>query len=380
MMTVNLGTQGLDSARELVEYCNFPGGTQWSDLRKKNGAKDPYNIKVWCLGNEMDGPWQIGQKTAQEYASIAVQAGKAMKLVDPSIELVVCGSAMPSLPTYPEWEREVLEHSYEQADYICLHSYYGNQSGDTDNFLARNIAMAEYIRTVESICDYTKAKLRSRKTMMLSFDEWNVWYHSNEADRHIKHWAVAPAQSEEDYTMLDALVFGSCFITLLNHSDRVKMACVAQLVNVLAPIIALPGGPCYCHTTYYPWKHVSEFGRGTALRAAVNAPVYDCADFEKVPYVDAAVVLSEDESAITIFAVNKNLEEALPVTLKLNGFTGYSEAESITMHSPSADDGNTPEEPNLVVPARGNSVGFEDGLVHTILPRASWNVIRLRKK
>ena len=379
MMTVNLGTQGIDNARELVEYCNFPGGTYWSDLRIRNGGAEPYGVKVWCLGNEMDGPWQMGQKEAREYGNLAAQAGKCMKLVDPSIELVLSGSAATNLPTFPSFDAEALERAYDYVDYICLHAYYNNVPRDDLNFLARNRHMDEYIRTMTGICDYVKAKRRGRKDIMLSFDEWNVWYHSYEADTRIAHWTKAPAQSEEDYTMLDALVFGSCFLTLIQHCDRVKMALVAQLVNVLAPIIALPGGSCYCHTTYYPYQHVSLYGRGTAYQTAVEAPSFDCRDYENVSYVDAVTVLSEDERDLTVFAVNKDVDHDLPLTLTLTGFEGYRPVEHIIM-SGDPDQGNTPEQPCAVVPRSAQDVTLSDGTAGTVLPKGSWNVLRFRKE
>ncbi|HBT51149.1 MAG TPA: alpha-N-arabinofuranosidase, partial [Petrotoga sp.] len=173
MMVVNLGTRGIEEARNLVEYCNHPGGTYWSDLRKIHGYAEPHGIKVWGLGNEMDGPWQIGHKNAQEYGSIARETAKVMKMVDPTIELVVCGSSYRKIPTFGEWEVTVLDHTYEYIDYISLHAYYGNPDNVGD-FLAQSLEMEEYITSVVSICDYIKAKKRSKKTINLSVDEWNV--------------------------------------------------------------------------------------------------------------------------------------------------------------------------------------------------------------
>ena len=180
MMAVNLGSRGMDAARSLVEYCNFPTGTYWSDLRQAHGYPDPHQIKLWCLGNEMDGPWQIGHKTADEYGRLACETAKAMKWADPSIELVACGSSNRSMPTFAGWEATVLDHTYEQVDYLSLHTYYGNRDGDTANFLARSLDMDAFIRSVISICDYIQAKKRGRKKIHLSFDEWNVWFHSND--------------------------------------------------------------------------------------------------------------------------------------------------------------------------------------------------------
>ncbi|MBQ4074098.1 MAG: alpha-N-arabinofuranosidase [Clostridia bacterium] len=379
MMTVNLGTQGIDNARELVEYCNFPGGSYWSDLRIKNGGKDPYNVKVWCLGNEMDGPWQMGQKEAREYGNLAAQAGKCMKLVDPSIELVLSGSAATDLPTFPSFDAEVLDRAYDYVDYICLHAYYKNVPRDDLNFLARNMHMDQYIRTMVGICDYVKAKHRGKKDVMLSFDEWNVWYHSYEADTKIVHWTKAPAQSEEDYNMLDALVFGSCFLTLIKHCDRVKMALVAQLVNVLAPIISLPGGDCYVHTTYYPYLHVSKYGRGTAYETRVEGPAFDCTDYKNVPYVDSVTVVSEDEKELTVFAVNKDVNNDMPISLALQGFGEYEPIEHILLTG-ELDAYNTPENPRNVVPESINDVAMKDGVASVTLPKASWNVLRFKKE
>ena len=131
MMAVNLGTRGVEDAKNLVEYCNFPGGTYYSDRRRENGFDRPFDIRCWCLGNEMDGPWQIGHKTAEEYGRLAAEAGKAMKWVDPSIELVACGSSNADMPTFLDWEETVLNHTYDVVDYLSLHSYYGTRENDT---------------------------------------------------------------------------------------------------------------------------------------------------------------------------------------------------------------------------------------------------------
>ncbi len=188
MMAVNLGSRGLDAARSLLEYCNHPSGTYWSDLRRANGHEQPYAVKTWCLGNEMDGPWQIGHKTADEYGRVALETAKVMKWVDPSVELVACGSSNRRMPTFAAWEATVLDHTYELVDYLSLHTYYGNRDNDTPNFLAKSIDMDRFIESVVSICDYIQAKKRSKKVLNLSFDEWNVWFHSNAADRAMEPW------------------------------------------------------------------------------------------------------------------------------------------------------------------------------------------------
>ncbi len=379
MMAVNLGTLGVDAARNLVEYCNHPGDSYWSDLRRKHGYEQPHKFKTWCLGNEMDGPWQIGHKTAEEYGRIALESGKVMKWVDPTIDLVACGSSNSKMPTFPEWEATVLEHTYDVADYISLHTYYGNRNDDTPNFLAKSLDMDNFIETVVSVCDYIKAKKRSKKTMMLSFDEWNVWFHSNEADRKMEPWQVAPPQLEDVYTHEDALLVGSLLLSLLRHADRVKVACLAQLVNVIAPIMTRNGGGAWAQTIFYPYMHASLYGRGTVLNPIIDSPVYDTKEFDAVPYLDSLAVYNEENDEITIFAVNRDLEHVLNLECDLRSFAGYTVAEHIVLENADLKAVNTEDNPNNVVPHNGGDAKLEAGTVTAGLPKASWNVIRLTK-
>lgn len=380
MMAVNLGTRGPDEARNLVEYCNHPSGSYYSDLRIAHGVRDPHQFKVWCLGNEMDGPWQIGNKTAVEYGRVACETAKVMKLVDPTIELVACGSSSRHMPAFPEWEATVLDHTYEHVEYISLHSYYGNRDGDTANYLARSLDMDAFIRSVISTCDYIKAKKRSKKTINLSFDEWNVWFHSNEADRKIAPWSIAPSLLEDTYTFEDALVVGTLLITLVRHADRVKMACLAQLVNVIAPIMTSTGGGSFKQTIFYPFADMSRWGRGVVLNTPISSPVYDCQDFTDVPYLESVTVWNEAESEVTIFAVNRHLEEALTLECDLGNLANYKLIEHSVMTHDDLKKRNTLSEPDAVFP-RLQENGQQDGRrLQVSLPRASWNVIRLACK
>ena len=309
MYAVNLGTRGADAARSIVEYANHPGGSAWSDLRIKNGAKDPFGIKLWCLGNEMDGPWQICHKTAWEYGRAANEASKLMKWVDPSIETVACGSSSAEMPTFGSWEYTMLDECYENVDYVSIHRYYGNPTGDTPGFLARSMDMDDFIHSVVAICDAVGGKKHSKKKLNLSFDEWNVWYHSNEQDKEVwkrEKWGPALPLLEDIYNFEDALLVGSMLNTLIRNADRVKIACLAQLVNVIAPIMTRRGGGAWVQTIYWPLMHASVYGRGTALRPVAESPVYDCADYDRVPLLDASATLAED-GGVTIFAVNRSL-------------------------------------------------------------------------
>lgn len=379
MMAVNLGTRGIDAARNLLEYTNHPGGTYWSDLRKSHGYENPHNIKTWCLGNEMDGPWQVGHKTAHEYGRLAAETAKAMRLVDPDIELVSCGSSNSSMPTFPGWEAETLEHTYEVADYISLHQYYGNRDGDTANYLAKSMDMEEFIQTVISTCDYIKAKKRSKKKMYLSFDEWNVWFHSNQQDKEIEPWTVAPPQLEDVYTFEDALLVGSMLNTMLRHSDRVKIACMAQLVNVIAPIMTENGGAAWKQTIFYPYYYTSVYGRGVALNPVVNSPKYDSKDFTDVPYLDPSVVYNEEKEELVIFATNRHLEETLQVDIDVRSFEGYEVAEHVVLENDDAKAVNIAGQENVTPHANGKSF-VDDGILTGVFPAFSWNMVRLQKK
>ena len=370
MMAVNLGTAGVQEAKNLVEYCNFPGGTYYSDLRRRYGHEEPYGIKYWCLGNEMDGPWQIGHKTAQEYGRLAAETGKVMKWVDPTIELIACGSSNTQMPTFPAWEQEVLEHTYDVVDYISLHSYYGNRSDDTGEYLACSADMDNFISTVAAVCDVVKNKLRSDKTMMLSFDEWNVWFHSNEQDKKIEKWTVAPPQLEDIYNFEDALVVGCLLITLMRHADRVKMACLAQLVNVIAPIMTENGGRSWVQTIFYPFMDASRYGRGVSLQTKVDCGTYDAGAYGQAPYVEAVTVWNEEAREVTVFAVNRNLEEDIPLDVEIGGLEGLRKLAHRVLTNDDLKAVNTADCPDTVSPADLPLTA------ETVLPKHSWNVIR----
>lgn len=378
MMAVNLGTRGIDSARNVLEYCNTSGGTYYSDLRKKHGYDKPHDIKLWCLGNEMDGPWQIGHKSADEYGRLAWETGKAMKTLDPDIELVACGSSGLTMPTFGDWETTVLDYCYDTIDYISLHTYYNNFADDSADFLANSLGMDDFIKSVVAACDYVKGKKHSRKQINLSFDEWNVWYHSNEADRKLEKWTHAPHQLEDVYNMEDALLVGSMLITLINNCDRVRIACLAQLVNVIAPIMTSDTG-AWRQTIFYPYMHASRYGRGTVLKTITDSPSYDSRNYCNVPYVDSAVVLNEEDDSITVFAVNKSFDEDMELTCDLRQFEGISADEHIVLTHKDLKAVNTESGPYNVKPVYSDKDICDGGICRLILPKQSWNVIKLSR-
>ncbi|MFA7371057.1 MAG: alpha-N-arabinofuranosidase [Sphaerochaetaceae bacterium] len=376
MMVVNLGTRGLAEARELAEYCNYPGGSTLSELRKSHGAEEPFNITMWGLGNEMDGPWQVGHKSAEEYGKLAAEAGKALKLLNPSLELIACGSSNSHMPTFPQWEETVLEHTYEVADYISLHMYFRNDDDDLMTFLAASISMDEFIETVVNVCDYVKAKKRSKKTMYLCFDEWNVWYHSTEKDREQPSWIVGPSLLEDVYTFEDALVVGCLLNSLLRRADRVKIACLAQLVNTIAPIMTETGGPAWRQTIYWPFYYASKYGRGVVLDVRAEVPTYENKTYGAVPYADTIIVHHPETNELVLFVVNRNPDEPLELDLNLSGFEGNPQViEHVVLDHVNLKAVNTKEKPDEVAP---KTITPADGKLKDLqAPPLSWNMVRI---
>lgn len=373
MMAINLGTRGIEEARALLEYCNHPAGTYYSDLRASHGARKPYGIKLWCLGNEMDGPWQIGHKDADAYGQLAEETGKLFKQYDPSLELVACGSSNPDMPTFGSWEATVLQRAYDHVDYLSLHQYYRNDGPDDPLFLSAGITMDRFIRSVVATCDYVKALKRSDKTINLSFDEWNVWFHSNSADAKIEPWSVAPPLLEDIYDAADALVVGSLLITLIKHADRVKIACLAQLVNVIAPIMAEPDGKAWRQTIFYPFLLASLHGRGISMQPVILSPAYGCSMYADVPYLDCAAVFHEEEEELTVFAINRSLKDQMEVLLDMRSFGPYVLAEHIYLDCSNLRATNSAKAENIH-PERKQPAA--DGSL-VLLP-ASWNVLRYK--
>lgn len=376
MMAVNLGTRGPEEARNLVEYMNHKGNSAWSDLRKAHGYEEPWDVKLWCLGNEMDGRWQMGAKTAEDYGKIANEASKMMKWTDDRIETVLCGSSSRNSPTFGQWEQTSLEIAYDSVDYVSLHQYYDNRNGDTASFLAKTLELEEFIYSVLCVCDYVKAKKRSKKTINLSFDEWNVWYHSNNAP--YERWSIAPPRLEDIYNFEDALLVGSMLITLLRHCDRIKIACLAQLVNVIAPIFTQIGGGIFKQTIFYPFEHMSNFGKGVALNPIISCPKYDCKEFTDVPYLESIATYDEENDELVLFCVNKSQDDSIILDVNMLDFDGMMPYEFISMDGYNANDENGIDNP--FVKPHNNAVPTMDSANAEIkLKPFSWNVIKFKK-
>ena len=382
MLAINLGSRGLDEARNFLEYVNGPTGSYWGDLRKKNGRAEPFDVKLWCLGNEMDGPWQVGHKTAHEYGRLATEVAKTMRAFDKNLELIVCGSSNSDMKTYPDWEREVLEHSYEVADHISLHMYFANREKNTANYLALNEKLDRYIATVASTIEFVKTKKRSNHKVYISFDEWNVWYHSNKQDRKILDgnggWPHAPHLLEDIYNFEDVLQVGLILNTFIRRSDVVKLACIAQLVNVIAPIMTDPKGAAWRQTIYYPYYFASVYGRGTALQLAVNTPGYDAEHGDDIGYVDISGVHNEEDGTLSFFAVNRHASESIELEVSLEGFGPGSVIDHQVMTHKSLEAVNTATDQTNVAPSKGTGAKIDGASLALKLAPYSYQMIRLK--
>jgi len=376
MMAVNLGTRGAQEAADLLEYCNHVEGTALSDLRRSNGTKEPHDIKVWCLGNELDGPWQVGHKTAHEYGRLAAETARAMRMIDPGIELVACGSSNSAMPTFASWEATVLEHCYELVDYVSLHSYYEPYDGDVGSFLASGVDLDRAIDAIVATADHVGARLRSRKRLRLSVDEWNVWYQQHfDGQAHLEY-VERRALIEDNYDVTDAVVVGSLLITLLRHADRVGIACQAQLVNVIAPILTRAGGPAWRQTVFHPFAQAARLARGDVLRVEPQVETYDSARFGDVPLVDVTATLDPDSGAVTVFAVNRSTTESVLLDADVRAL-GPHRVKATTLGGGDLTRTNTEAEPEAVTPRFLTSPDTTDGRLRISLPPVSWNVICL---
>jgi len=374
MMAVNMGTGSPLDAAHLLEYCNHPKGTHLSDLRRENGSEAPYGIKTWCLGNEMDGPWQTCAMSAEDYGKKALAAARMMRGVDPSIKLVACGSSTTDLPTYPEWDRIVLDALFDEIDYLSMHDYYWPKN-NIEDFFASYREMDGFIKTIKSIIEFVRVKHRSNKQIYISFDEWNVWYQQNGNDAN---WETAPRKLENIYSLKDALVFSGLINTLLNNCDRVKVACLAQLVNVIAPIFTQPGGKAIKQTTYYPFELASRYGRGTVLQGFSECPKFN-SSFGETDYVSSAIIHTRQDRGVTLFMTNYS-DSAMDCGLTLNGFGELSPVESAVMTGVDIEAKNTIEAPDTVIPFGGEKPVFKNGSLLTQLPPFSYNMLRLAYK
>ena len=381
MLAVNLGTRGTAEALDLLEYTNIRSGTAFSQRRIDNGRTEPFGVNMWCLGNEMDGPWQLGHRSADDYGKLASQTAKAMRQIDPDLQLVVCGSSSAHMPTFGEWERVVLTHAYDDVDYISCHAYYEEKNGDLGSFLASSVDMDGFIESVVATADHVKAVNGSSKTIDISFDEWNVWYidryHGVDKITGVDNWPVAPRLLEDAYSVADAVVFGSLMISLLKHADRVTSASLAQLVNVIAPIMTEPGGPAWRQTTFFPFATTSRLAQGTALAVKLEAPTYDTEVYGTVPLVDAVATHDAATGSSAVFLVNRSQDSDVTITIDIAALGAVGVLSAVTLSDADTSAANTLADPERVGLTPNESATIADGAVTITLPPVSWTAVEL---
>ncbi len=378
LMGLNLGTGTAEEAAALVEYCNVEKGTRWSDLRRQHGVADPWKVQRWCLGNEMDGPWQIGHMSATEYGLKAADAARQMRYVDPSLKLIACGSSGPFMPTYLEWDREVLEQCYQYVDGLSLHRYFGNNErdtgGDSSKYLAMNLSMERQIAETVAVCDLVRGHKRSPKKLWLSFDEWNVWYRANSGDAVDGHRTEAPHLLEEVYNLEDALLVGGLINSLLRNADRVKLACLAQLINVIAPIMTDANG-LLRQTIYYPYSWALQFARGAVLNLQVESSTYEVSGLDAVGHLDVAGSLDHD-GKLSLFILNRDLSKSHDVEVV---WEDAAPARVISASMLTGDDlkaANSFAAPKRVVPQSFTAPASSAGKTKFEAPARSYTVIQ----
>jgi alpha-L-arabinofuranosidase len=378
IMAINLGTRGISEAIELLEYANHPHGTELSDRRIEHGAKEPHNIRMWCLGNEMDGPWQLGHKSADEYGRLAAETARGMRQFDGDLELVACGSSGRSMPTFGAWEATVLEHTYDVIDFVSAHAYYQLEDDDVASFLASSVNMDLCIREVIATADHVGARLSSAKKINISFDEWNVWYlRELQLSGMPEDWTVAPRLSEDAYTVLDAVVVGSLLITLLKHSDRVTAACQAQLVNTISSIRSEPGGPAWRQSIFHPFALTARHAQGQVLQPQVAAPTLATTKHGEVPVLDSVATYDDEDGRVSVFVVNRHPSEPVFFSTDLRGFGSVELAAATMLCDEDPFAVNTMKHPDRVAPKPHSSAQVVGTALEAELPPASWSMFVL---
>ncbi|WP_216853313.1 arabinosylfuranosidase ArfA [Phytoactinopolyspora halotolerans] len=381
IMAVNLGTRGVRAAVDLLEYCNLPAGsTAMADWRARNGRPEPHAVRTWCLGNELDGPWQIGHKTADEYGRLAAETARAMRRADPDIELVACGSSNSGMPTFGSWERTVLEHTYDLVDHISLHAYYEPIDGDVDSFLASSENMRSMIDAVTATADHVAATTRSRKRLTVSFDEWNVWYQNRFPGEDGLEVRDGGPLIEDTFDVADAVVVGDLLMALLDKCDRVAIACQAQLVNVIGLIRTEPGGSAWRQTTFHPFALTARHARGTTLRTAVSTPALATARHGDVPAARVTAVHDAESGELVLLATNRHRTDPARLNASLASFGVTDDAliEHVTIADADPHATNTAEHPDRIHPRPVSGTEIADGRLTATLAPLSWHLIRIR--
>ncbi|QPC84122.1 alpha-N-arabinofuranosidase [Phototrophicus methaneseepsis] len=374
MMAVNMGTGSIQDAANLVEYCNGPVGTKYANMRAENGHEAPYNVKHWCIGNEMDGPWQIGHLEAEDYGKKAREAAKMMRWHDNDIKLVLCGSSNSSMPTFPEWDRVALEICYDYVDYHSMHHYANNHANDTASYLAKSAEFEYFVDTLSGVLRYVKAKNRSKKDVYLQWDEWNVWYKAHGSEHTQGNWEEAPHLIEEVYNLEDALVVAQWMNVFLRKADVIKVACLAQIVNVIAPILTTRDSMLK-QSIYYPFMLFSQLASGKSLDVTTRSPLYNTSEFGDMPLLDVSSSYNEETDSNAIFIVNRSQTDSLPVEIHWQDRAPKSINSIYQVAGTDPKAANSFDNPDQVVAKKVDAPSFDESSTTLVLPPLSFTAI-----
>jgi alpha-L-arabinofuranosidase len=382
LLAFNLGTGTVEQGVAYVEYCNVAKGTKWSELRRAHGYDAPHAVRYWCLGNEMDGPWQMGTMTAREYGRKARDAARQIRVIDRELKLIACGSSNTVMPTYLVWDREVLEECYDQVDAISLHNYYGNTpvltGNDSARYLAMNLDMERQIQEIGAVCDYVQAVKRSPKRLWLSFDEWNVWYRARGGRFANGEGKFAPRLLEEEYNLEDALLVGGFLNTLLRQAERVRLACLAQIVNVIAPLVTNET-KVLRQSIYHPYAWALKYARGRVLELDLESESYpikaeglrpDFARDGSVPFLDVAATHDPQNGQVCLFMLNRDLTGERELQLDWHDLTPSRVLVCETLTGSDLKAANSFERPTLVAPRALEPPGVGSKMTFKLPPRS----------
>ena len=304
----NLGTGSWEEAQQWVEYCNSAEDTAMTRLRKQNGRQNPFKVTYWGLGNEMDGPWQMGHRSAEDYGKFALEAAKLMKWTDPRVKLIAAGSSNYGAGSdWTGWNRTVLEYLKHHADYLSLHLYVKNPDNDFGEFMASSLELDDRTKTAEGTIRHALSGEPANRKIYIAWDEWNVWYRARgpkERGRRIL---------EERYNLEDALVVATLLNSFLNHSHIVKIANMAQLVNVIAPMFTSDEG-MFLQTIYYPLQLFANNSKGKALDLYVDSPAYVSKKFGDVRYLDTSAAY--DNGVLILNVVNRSKDQTITADIE----------------------------------------------------------------
>jgi len=363
---INGGLGTVDDARQWVEYTNESRHTYWADQRRKNGREEPYKVTYWGLGNEIDGPWQLGHKNAEDYSKFAVQAAHAMRLSDPSIKLVACGSSnYGGNADWIGWNRTVLTALRNQVDFIALHTYIGNRENDLERFLGSSQRIDHYIETTAAAIKAALSGLNNPRPIYIAYDEWNVWYRAQN-NEHL----------EEVYNFEDALAMGMFFNSFFRHADVVKMANLAQLVNVIAPIMTNKQG-LFLQPIYFP---IAEYGKqrgNVALRAWVSSPTYTL-NREQLPYLDVSSSYNAKDHVVYVNVLNRSKSQDIAARVENQQGTLSPNVDIWQMNYPDLKATHTFGDDKKVVPSTRalQAVVLKSGFAYTF-PAHSLTILKL---